>query len=312
MATGQAGRSVGAMSKQIIVGYAGDRAGRDAAVLASELAPRLGADLMVAFPYHPLLATVSAAVAQERVSGELHALLGDEGPIATAEYRWSNASWPVRALHELAAFADAQMLVLGAAPERLERRGIGLMERVAHGSGCAIAVAPDGYAERPERALETIGVGFTDSQEARAAVALGEQLARGAGAELRVIAGSSLGSALASYAFSSPSLPLLEDELYTETKAGAEELLAELSPSEGVRLDVRRGDPCRVLVEASRGLDLLILGSRAYGPVRHVLLGGVSGPVMREAHCPVIVLPRDAIDSLAGAPIAPAGNVRDV
>jgi len=34
--------------------------------------------------------------------------------------------------------------------------------------------------------------------------------------------------------------------------------------------------------------------------------------VMREAHCPVIVLPRDAIDSLAGAPIAPAGNVRDV
>jgi hypothetical protein len=34
------------------------------------------------------------------------------------------------------------------------------------------------------------------------------------------------------------------------------------------------------------------MGSRGYGPVRAVLAGGVSGRVAREAHCPVIVVPR--------------------
>ena len=38
--------------------------------------------------------------------------------------------------------------------------------------------------------------------------------------------------------------------------------------------------------------DLLVLGSRGYGPRRAVLLGGVSGRVVRRAACPVIVVPR--------------------
>jgi nucleotide-binding universal stress UspA family protein len=39
-------------------------------------------------------------------------------------------------------------------------------------------------------------------------------------------------------------------------------------------------------------VDLLICGSRGYGPARSVLLGGVTRRVTAEAHCPVIVLPR--------------------
>lgn len=39
---------------------------------------------------------------------------------------------------------------------------------------------------------------------------------------------------------------------------------------------------------------LLVLGSRAYGPLRRVLLGSVSTPVVRSAPCPVIVHPRPA------------------
>jgi hypothetical protein len=53
---------------------------------------------------------------------------------------------------------------------------------------------------------------------------------------------------------------------------------------------------------------LLLLGSRGYGPLRAVLLGGVSHVVVREAACPVIVLPRGArygIDELF-APAAQA------
>ena len=54
------------------------------------------------------------------------------------------------------------------------------------------------------------------------------------------------------------------------------------------------GDPGRILAEASDDLDLLVVGSRGYGPLHSVLVGGVAGRVVREAACPVIVLPRKA------------------
>ena len=52
------------------------------------------------------------------------------------------------------------------------------------------------------------------------------------------------------------------------------------------------GDPADFLIAASERLDLLICGSRGYGPARAVLLGGVSRRVVSEARCPVIVLAR--------------------
>jgi nucleotide-binding universal stress UspA family protein len=39
-------------------------------------------------------------------------------------------------------------------------------------------------------------------------------------------------------------------------------------------------------------VDVLVCGSRGYGPVRRVLLGGVSSPLIRRAQLPVTVVPR--------------------
>ena len=39
-------------------------------------------------------------------------------------------------------------------------------------------------------------------------------------------------------------------------------------------------------------VDLLVCGSRGYGPARRVLLGGVSSPLIRRARLPVAVVPR--------------------
>jgi nucleotide-binding universal stress UspA family protein len=50
----------------------------------------------------------------------------------------------------------------------------------------------------------------------------------------------------------------------------------------------------------SAELDLLFVGSRGYGPLPAVILGGMSGPLMREAQCPVIALPRGARADLTG------------
>ena len=41
-----------------------------------------------------------------------------------------------------------------------------------------------------------------------------------------------------------------------------------------------------------REVDLLVCGSRGYGPVRRVLLGGVLRRLIRRAACPLVVVPR--------------------
>ena len=52
--------------------------------------------------------------------------------------------------------------------------------------------------------------------------------------------------------------------------------------------------PPSALAEAASDLDLLVLGSRGYGPVKGTLLGSVSARVMAAAACPVMVIPRGA------------------
>jgi len=51
------------------------------------------------------------------------------------------------------------------------------------------------------------------------------------------------------------------------------------------------GDVVRVLSELDE-VDLLICGSRGYGPARRILLGGVSSRLVRQARSPIIVVPR--------------------
>lgn len=57
---------------------------------------------------------------------------------------------------------------------------------------------------------------------------------------------------------------------------------------------VVRGDPANRLREAAADADVLMVGSRAFGPVRTVLLGSASYELMRSAPCAVIVYPRGA------------------
>jgi nucleotide-binding universal stress UspA family protein len=60
------------------------------------------------------------------------------------------------------------------------------------------------------------------------------------------------------------------------------------------------GDVVAELVRQSGSLDLLALGSRGYGAARRVAAGAVSIGVLRDAACPVLVLPRGVADPFAG------------
>ena len=52
---------------------------------------------------------------------------------------------------------------------------------------------------------------------------------------------------------------------------------------------VREGDAAQVLLDAARGADLLVVGSRGYGGFTEALLGSVSQRCAHHAPCPVAI-----------------------
>jgi nucleotide-binding universal stress UspA family protein len=76
----------------------------------------------------------------------------------------------------------------------------------------------------------------------------------------------------------------------------AEELLQVITEELGeeppvlVRPLVKQGRPAKVLIEASDGADLLVVGERGHGGFAGLVLGSVSQHVAAYAKCPVTVV----------------------
>jgi nucleotide-binding universal stress UspA family protein len=78
--------------------------------------------------------------------------------------------------------------------------------------------------------------------------------------------------------------------------AAAFDLACELRRRAGARLRTITvpGTPWKELSSRSANLDLLVIGSRAHGPLRRVLLGSTSTKLVGRTACPLLVVPRDA------------------
>jgi nucleotide-binding universal stress UspA family protein len=63
-----------------------------------------------------------------------------------------------------------------------------------------------------------------------------------------------------------------------------------LEPDVPVRPLVVEGHAAEVLVQASKGADLLVVGSRGRGAFTSTMIGSVSINCVLHAHCPVLVL----------------------
>ena len=61
-------------------------------------------------------------------------------------------------------------------------------------------------------------------------------------------------------------------------------------PGLEIELVVAEGHAAPVLVEAAKGADLLVVGSRGHGGFAGMLLGSVSEHCVHHASCPVIVV----------------------
>lgn len=83
------------------------------------------------------------------------------------------------------------------------------------------------------------------------------------------------------------------EEITVAEHSALDEMLAgwrDKYPTVPVTLDVVADTPGHVMVEATRGAALVVVGSRGRGGFRGLLLGSVGGQLIHHARCPVIVV----------------------
>lgn len=139
-----------------------------------------------------------------------------------------------------------------------------------------------------------IVVGIDGSTNARRALewAAGEARIRGARL-VAVLAWDAPVATFSSVALASGDAAQL-DELAAEASqrlaaalAGAEEALTGLE----VESLVAEGSPAKILLEAARDADLLVVGTRGHGGLAGLVLGSVSQQCAHHSPCPVVIVP---------------------
>jgi nucleotide-binding universal stress UspA family protein len=222
-----------------------------------------------------------------------------------------------RGLHDAAVSEQADLVVVGSSHHGpLGRVLLGSVgERLLNGAPCAVAIAPRGHAAREVREIRLIAVAFDASPEAQLALRAAHDLAIRTGAALHVLMVIEPPAAIPGQFVPLPGLePLITIErgeaLQRQEQSAQNALdtaLAEIGDEAAVQRRVLFGiDPAAAILElVDANVDLLLLGSRAYGPVRRALVGSVSSAVVRHARCPVLVMPASP---RAGVDRAPHGR----
>jgi nucleotide-binding universal stress UspA family protein len=276
------------MFENVLVGVDGRSYGRDAIALATRLAGS-GARLTLAHvrpgEYHPLAASVQGVLEEER-EGSL-ALLEAERAAADVQTELVSvvAPSPGAGLHRQAEEQGADLLVVGSCSRSAFGRAmLGDDTRAAlNGAPCAVAVAAREYASHPTP-LGRVGVAYNGSPESRRALEKARELAGPTHATISVLEVVSIPS----YAFTGVIAPALGDSielLLTEAK----QRLDELPEVEARAVYGLAGEE---LAAFSQDVDLLVVGSRGYGPVRRLVVGSTSDYLERHARSSLLVLPR--------------------
>jgi nucleotide-binding universal stress UspA family protein len=226
----------------------------------------------------------------ERILAEAKALVG-EG--AQARFRAVAADSASHGLHDLVERVsdDPAVVVLGSRKSRGSRRTNpgSTAERLLQGSPAAVALVPWGYEASPDQPLARVTVAYLATPDGGVALTAATRIAERLHARLEVV----------SVIPDTRVVPSLGDvrrfgeeqrAVYQESLDAAVAGLPPAVQGSGRLLDGPTVDALADLTPDET--DLLVCGSRGYGPARRVLLGGVSSRVLRHARVPVVVVPR--------------------
>jgi nucleotide-binding universal stress UspA family protein len=280
------------VSSTIIAGYDGSDAARAAVRFAARLGQALSADVVAVsgYPVPPHVfgkgasdGAEAALAADSRADADLTLSKLDEEGILS---RLVRAGEPARALVEAAEELEAGLIAVGthhaAGLGRLSPSSTG--GRLVHGAPCSVAIVPaDGAGDD----LKAVAVAYDAGESARTALGFASRLARSLSARLVLI---SVIDPLAGTRFETSEE---EDRRHRSAMAReAEQAAEELAPELEVEVRTVTGVPGEAVVAACKDADLLVAGSRGYGPLRAVLAGSVSRYLADHAPCPLIVVPR--------------------
>jgi nucleotide-binding universal stress UspA family protein len=284
---------------EILVGIDGSAGAQDALAFAQRLAGPAGASLRLvcAFPYSDMHSRASNEAFREALRDDAQAMLdrtaaSTEGAVVATD-AIADVS-PPHALHLLAERVGAALIVVGSTHRGPVGRVLpgSTAERLLHGSPCPVGIVPHGYAAQGADPIKTIGVAYNATDESDAALAAACKMARRLGADLRVIRVFDAMHVGTPALMTGPSyLPDYVD-YEAEEREGLERAVASLPDDVSAEAVFVAGSPGAELAAKSEGVDLMVVGSRGYGPLAAVLLGGVTHTFVRKAACPVIVLPR--------------------
>jgi len=283
------------MFKNVLVGVDGGPHGRDAIALAASLvdpAGRLtlahvrGDELPAA---HSLTSGVQLGAREE--AEQILEQERDEAQVEAELVRVA-ASSPGRGLHEQAEKQNADLLVVGSCSHgAFGRVMLGDDTRGAlNGASCAVAIAAVGYAQHLNP-IAKVGVGYDGSQESKAGLAVGRQLAARTNATVQALEVVSLPT----YAYTGLVPIAIGENLDVMLRKAA----ARMDALPDLDAHAVYGIPGEELAAFGETLDILIVGSRSYGPLGRLVHGSTSDYLQRHARCSVLVLPRVSRSDIA-------------
>jgi len=287
------------MPKPIVVGFDGSEHAHDALTLGRALAETLQTRLIVVNAYTPEEQLWASGTAEplddegrNRVMQEAEAELSEHDRY---DLRSEPSPSAAGALHAVAESEQAQVIVLGSDLRSTPRHVMlgTVTQEVLDAAPCAVLVAPAGLSTRSQPVrLTRIGVAFDHTPPAYEALAVARSLAGRVNGSLHIL----WAVHLVAKTFPSAFVGYLDPDYLHNVRAEVDERLqqvaAPIREELSVRTEVLSGSASAALVRRSKGLDLLVLGSRGYGPLQRVLLGSVSRGVLSGAECPVLVVPR--------------------
>ena len=271
------------MFHDVLVGVDERLGGRDAMALGKDLLANDG-ELTLAYVHlgdaKPTRGSSPAfeAAEQERSRQLLEAARTEAG--IDARLAWTGSPSVGRGLHELAERRGADLLVVGSTSRGLLGRVlIGDDTRDAlNGAPCAVAIAPAGYSERPVHWRE-IGVGYDGSPESEHALACRKRT-------------RSPSSARQVSAFEAVLFPLYGRGTGEAIDPLVDEARARIAALGDVEPHAAYGEAAEELALYGASVDVLIVGSRGYGPIGRLVHGSTSQRLAHTARCPLVVLPR--------------------
>ena len=291
--------STGMMASRVVIGYDGSEASEDAVAFGLTWSRSTG-DV-------PIIATVypgEHALGVGRVDAEWASYIREQAEINqdnaramvgdAALYRNVASTSAAHGLADLAEDVEAVMVIVGTTQETGLTRGLlgSSAERLLHGTTAPVTVVPRWRQSAPDR-ISRIGVAYIDTRDAREALRKAVQVALRIQARLTLYTALGQSSERYSYLVARTDEQVFWDMARDSFRTALDLAAAGVPPVLDPRTVLLEG----AVVESLAALgpddvDVLVCGSRGYGPVRRVLLGGVSSPLSRRARLPVTVVPR--------------------